>query len=97
MIDSIPKEFGNLSLLVEFVAYTNSISGSLPRSIGNPKQLQKFRAGQTSIRESLPVEIENYENLQYLDLAQTELLCIYLKRLRLGLCNGPDMDWARFY
>ncbi|KAF2314107.1 hypothetical protein GH714_022279 [Hevea brasiliensis] len=70
---SFPVEFGNLSSLIEVVAYTNNLTGPLPHSIGNLKNLKIFRAGQNGISGSIPAEISGCQSLQLLGLAQNAI------------------------
>ncbi|XP_059291339.1 probable leucine-rich repeat receptor-like protein kinase At2g33170 [Lycium ferocissimum] len=69
----IAEEFGKLSSLVSFVAYTNNLTGPVPRSIGSLKNLSIFRVGQNTLSGSLPTEIGDCWSLESLGLAQNSL------------------------
>ncbi|XP_022860131.1 probable leucine-rich repeat receptor-like protein kinase At2g33170, partial [Olea europaea var. sylvestris] len=62
-----------LSSLVNFVAYTNNLTGSLPQSLGNLRNLRTFRAGQNEISGSLPTGIGYCQSLETLGLAQNRI------------------------
>ncbi|KAL0337540.1 UNVERIFIED_CONTAM: Receptor kinase-like protein Xa21 [Sesamum calycinum] len=65
---SIPKEFGNFSVLQGLYLAGNNLTGSIPEEIGNAPVLQVLSLRQNSLVGTIPPSLGNVSNLEMIDL-----------------------------